>query len=96
MGKRKTTSGEFEASGGIWIFVVFTTAEGEERVPRKKHKKNKHKKKGRIREEESSRVVEAGPGVRPLTLKIKLGKKPVERQLRYCCPQSVSFLCALK
>jgi hypothetical protein len=56
-----------------------TSAEGEG-VPRKKHKKNKHKKKGRIREEESSRVVEAGPGVRPLTLKIKLGKKPVESE----------------
>ena len=42
----------------------------------RKHKKNKHKKKAKIREEDGSRVVEAEPGERPLTLKIKLGRKP--------------------
>lgn len=47
--------------------------------PHKKHKKNKHKKKSKSRvvEDDSSSVVE--PGGRPLTLKIKLGRKPVER-----------------
>ena len=49
---------------------------GEEGSSRKKHKKNKHKKKSKTREEEG-RVVEAEPGGRPLTLKIKLGGKPV-------------------
>lgn len=56
------------------------TTEGDD-VGRKKHKKNKHKKKARSREGESkTRVVEAEPGVRPLTLKIKLGKKPIESE----------------
>ena len=41
----------------------------------KKHKKNKHKKKIKAYEDESRRVVEAEPGGRPLTLKIKLGRK---------------------
>lgn len=59
--------------------LLYDTAEGDD-VGRKKHKKNKHKKKARSREGESkTRVVEAEPGVRPLTLKIKLGKKPIER-----------------
>ena len=53
--------------------VICQEGEGEG-SSRKKHKKNKHKKKAKTRDD--GRVVGAEPGVRPLTLKIKLGRKP--------------------
>lgn len=65
---------------------AFSHVTADEESPRKKHKKNKHKKR-RAREdvaceeeeaaEERVMEVEAAPGGRPLTLKIKLGGKPV-------------------
>ena len=91
MGKRKTAGEAREDSDRQCVLNVPADEEG---APRKKHKKNKHKKKARSRAEEgSSRVVEAEPGVRPLTLKIKLGKKRSEARERYgvsACGRAVS------
>ena len=88
MGKRKTAGEAREDSDRQCVLDVPADEEG---APRKKHKKNKHKKKARSREEEGSSRAE--PGVRPLTLKIKLGKKRSEARERYgvsACGRAVS------
>lgn len=66
--------------------IIVPASLADEESPRKKHKKNKHKKR-KTREdvtcgegeaaEERVMEVAAAPGGRPLTLKIKLGGKPV-------------------
>ena len=83
MGRSKTGESTFHVtSNSVYIPVCVCACAcayaraGGEGISRKKHKKNKHRKKVKARDDEN-RVVEAEPGVRPLTLKIKLGGKPI-------------------
>lgn len=85
MGKRK--DGEFGSVPRVVYRATYIHVDGGEGGSHKKHKKNKHKK-AKARGDES-RVAEAQPGVRPLTLKIKLGGKPITKTAvkRLTCSQ---------